>query len=771
LRVVILGDVDTATYNQRTMADRLLTLQERFIVACYEESGGHFDWALVAEKVGLRKEAAKELIDYYLDGQGLIRKVGLDTMAIFTEKGQKFVETLIAKRDAERAATEYVAKQLEQAAIEKCRKLVDELSDQERYYLLALEHLGDNLSLKTPWRDIRQFVPDPERTVLKSLQRKGLLTDIQPGRPFFWKLTPEGMKLVPFLKEWLAQKREQSGGQEQMGEFLRKLELSSSQEELILALIERSKPHGTARVVDRRRFPGPVCWEEDQTQSVLLMLSELPQLPNGHRLVWFNRTEIYLDPEAVALGKMIEERRSATAKDDFRIDKTKPTDPPEKASMVEPPKSQPPKSEPPLDEHGEDPTYAGGHPEVRLPTRKQTERRATEDQDKFERLPHVVITLHGIRTHGTWQKRLAADLSANQLITEPLDYGKYLTFQMVRASSRRRKVGWFLAEYTQIRERYPDAQISVIAHSFGTYMVASAMEIYPQVKFNRVIFCGGIVEPGYPWDKLIANGQAEEALNEYGGRDFWAGIVANVVEDAGPSGRTGFAMSHPNVQQRHYPGFRHSDYFHPLHYQETWIPFLKGKPIGPGAIEHAHAVNTRFRRNRRVVIGLSALILGCAAIQAISNWPFSLRHRSSTRPVDGNQLDTLNSANKSMKTLPEIDGTLKARVNRMLGNEFKRVDFDTVAVSPRGGFFLVADDAIRLVEDTDGDGRVDKITRWYDLKQDTDLNEHPPERLQALLENGSLVVKAMRSRHGDVKFREDGSKGNGTIESRDSAAK
>ena len=222
---------------------------------------------------------------------------------------------------------------------------------------------------------------------------------------------------------------------------------------------------------------------------------------------------------------------------------------------------------------------------------------------------HVVISLHGIQTRGDWQKRLSADLSSSELVTESLDYGTFWFFQMLIPSIRRKKIDWFLQQYTTITERYPNAITSIVAHSFGTYMVANAMRIYPQVKFFRVVLCGAIVEPNYPWDQIIANGQATNVLNEYGGQDFWAGIVANTVEDSGPSGRTGFTIQHPNLLQHKYPGFRHSDYFNPLHYREYWIPFITGKPLGLAAITASPSPNLRYRRNKMIALVLLALAL------------------------------------------------------------------------------------------------------------------------------------------------------------------
>jgi hypothetical protein len=70
-----------------------------------------------------------------------------------------------------------------------------------------------------------------------------------------------------------------------------------------------------------------------------------------------------------------------------------------------------------------------------------------------------------------------------------------------------------------------DCPPRIIAHSFGTYLVARALELNPELKFDRVIFCGSIVRRDYPWSRIIAAGQVGRVLNDYGDRDMWADVV------------------------------------------------------------------------------------------------------------------------------------------------------------------------------------------------------------------------------------------------------
>jgi hypothetical protein len=107
------------------------------------------------------------------------------------------------------------------------------------------------------------------------------------------------------------------------------------------------------------------------------------------------------------------------------------------------------------------------------------------------------------------------------------------------------------------------------------------MEKYPLVlKFDKIIFCGSIVQRTYDWATIIKRGQAQHVLHDYGSKDIWVRLAEWVITDAGPSGQTGF-IDPPTeyiIQQEH-PQFRHSDHFYPSNFKQRWVPFLRGEPL------------------------------------------------------------------------------------------------------------------------------------------------------------------------------------------------
>lgn len=196
----------------------------------------------------------------------------------------------------------------------------------------------------------------------------------------------------------------------------------------------------------------------------------------------------------------------------------------------------------------------------------------------------VVVSVHGIRTRGAWQKEITPILNRSGFVAEPADYGRFNIFQLMLERQRGKKVKWLRDKYPEIcrrnglgeeSARYP----SVIAHSFGTFLVAHLLEDYSNVRFDRIILYGSIVRCNFPWAKMLATGRVQAVLNEHGGRDIWATCAHLCVPRAGPSGgRRGFdKVNDSRFHQTYHPTLGHSDLLNEGWYEDRWIPFLQGR--------------------------------------------------------------------------------------------------------------------------------------------------------------------------------------------------
>lgn len=191
---------------------------------------------------------------------------------------------------------------------------------------------------------------------------------------------------------------------------------------------------------------------------------------------------------------------------------------------------------------------------------------------------NAVITLHGIRTHAKWQRAFAEVATAAGLDArlDRWNFGYFSSLRFFLPWARRAKVRWLR---TVFEIEFPAAQTtlsrpSIIAHSFGTYIVGYALLRYPYLRINRVLLCGSILPTEFPWDVLLERGQVQAVRNEYGSEDVWTELVEWFVPGTGRSGVVGFMATHPRLEQERFT-FAHSEYFERGHMASKWIPFLK----------------------------------------------------------------------------------------------------------------------------------------------------------------------------------------------------
>lgn len=183
----------------------------------------------------------------------------------------------------------------------------------------------------------------------------------------------------------------------------------------------------------------------------------------------------------------------------------------------------------------------------------------------------VIVLIHGIRTPGEWQESLRGMLAHRTVEVIPLGYGQFPLHKFLFPCFFSSKIKNRIArEFREIKNIHSEAEITVVAHSFGTYIVSKVLEDVTDLAINRLLLCGSIIIPDYRWDK-VKQRITGSILNDAGTRDVWPAL-AQVSSEYGPSGILGFKTAH--VTDR-YHQCAHSDYFTAEHIEKFWLPFLK----------------------------------------------------------------------------------------------------------------------------------------------------------------------------------------------------
>ena len=171
----------------------------------------------------------------------------------------------------------------------------------------------------------------------------------------------------------------------------------------------------------------------------------------------------------------------------------------------------------------------------------------------------VVLLVHGIRTHADWQvmvKRVLQEIPGKYV--QPTSYGYFNAFRFwCPFFTRSSAIEEVKETIEQLRIRFPNSKLSVIAHSNGTYIISKLLMSKRDLEINRLVLCGSIVKRRYPWD-FVGRRLGSDVINEYGTKDIWPVFAKALSWGYGDTGRYQFGK--PYVKDRKHD-FAHSDYF------------------------------------------------------------------------------------------------------------------------------------------------------------------------------------------------------------------
>lgn len=188
----------------------------------------------------------------------------------------------------------------------------------------------------------------------------------------------------------------------------------------------------------------------------------------------------------------------------------------------------------------------------------------------------LLITIHGIRTFGQWQKKLQELLCTKTLTFDfsTIKYGFFQLFIMYIPFLRDMAIVEAKKTLIDLINNSQEKKIYIVAHSFGTYIAAKAIISSQCIKnVEMVIFCGSVLQAkSGMWKKLI--GKTKILLNDCAADDKVLMLCKAVIPLFGDSGRVGYYgdnnASHTN---RFFLG-GHSLYFKDDFIEEHWIPCL-----------------------------------------------------------------------------------------------------------------------------------------------------------------------------------------------------
>lgn len=191
----------------------------------------------------------------------------------------------------------------------------------------------------------------------------------------------------------------------------------------------------------------------------------------------------------------------------------------------------------------------------------------------------VVALIHGIRTDGFWSSVVGPELAASDVGWVKVGYGvfdllRFLAPLPLIRTMVVRKVATALRHEMKARGL---KRISVVAHSFGTYVIGRILRLTEtsDIDFDIVVLCGSILPPNFPWEG--ARSRCTRVVNECGTNDIWPVLAGKLLPIYGPSGTVGFESS--TVTLNRYHALKHSGFLTPDFAKANWVPLWeKGAP-------------------------------------------------------------------------------------------------------------------------------------------------------------------------------------------------
>jgi tetratricopeptide (TPR) repeat protein len=199
----------------------------------------------------------------------------------------------------------------------------------------------------------------------------------------------------------------------------------------------------------------------------------------------------------------------------------------------------------------------------------------------------LIITVHGIRTHGFWQERLERLLFARKRPFEThfinYKFGYFSAISFLIPIARNLVARRFRNEFIRLCAAYSYSRIDLVGHSFGTFVIAKAIATLTKEQsfaVDTVILSGSVLSSSFPWHKYIGT-RIQRVVNDCGSRDAILLLSNYFVFSTGMAGRTGFSGSTSSALRNRFSSFGHSGYFQGLngkpsdnYMRRYWLPLL-----------------------------------------------------------------------------------------------------------------------------------------------------------------------------------------------------
>jgi pimeloyl-ACP methyl ester carboxylesterase len=205
-----------------------------------------------------------------------------------------------------------------------------------------------------------------------------------------------------------------------------------------------------------------------------------------------------------------------------------------------------------------------------------------DTSDPATRVDHLIVIIHGIRTRAEWRDVVVPALGSDAggaplqaIQVKPLGYSYFDVFRFwCPLFFRKGPVDLIRSQLIAARDAHPNAKISVIAHSFGTYVIHQVLRTSP-LRLHRLILCGSIIpNDARCWNTLRAWAPGG-IRNDCCRRDIWPVLAEATTFGYGATGTFGAGVMGVEDVFHDFQGLSpHSAYLTADFVRKFWHPFV-----------------------------------------------------------------------------------------------------------------------------------------------------------------------------------------------------
>lgn len=185
-----------------------------------------------------------------------------------------------------------------------------------------------------------------------------------------------------------------------------------------------------------------------------------------------------------------------------------------------------------------------------------------------ENIETALVSIHGIRTFGSWQQRLNDIIKEKDesVISLSFSYGylDLISFILPFDYLRKKASNRLYEDITHWVTTYSTKRFVFVAHSFGTYVLKETLEKISKdrlsINLDLIILCGSVLKSNYSWS-LVKNRYNVVIINECGTNDLILWACNIFAPKLGMAGKTGFKWLNNDKQINRFHEGGHSLYF------------------------------------------------------------------------------------------------------------------------------------------------------------------------------------------------------------------